>query len=95
MEQSIDARAGWGQEAREPNKLACQTLDEGNVRKKVIFKKGHPHTTNLVSGPQDIKQAWSPGVGPPGLRTPGTEWRKSGRSFLSGGILMTKYRPRV
>lgn len=39
MEQSIDARAGWGQEAREPNKLACQTLDEGNVRKKGYIQK--------------------------------------------------------
>lgn len=39
MRESIDARAGWGQEAREPIKLACQTLDEGNVKKRLYAQK--------------------------------------------------------
>lgn len=58
--------------------------------KKVICTKGHPHTPNLVSRPQDFKQAWPPVWGRLSSGPPGTEWREGGRSFVSGGILMTK-----
>lgn len=80
------ARAGWGQEAREPIKLACQTLDEGNAKKRLYAKKMSSHATNLVSGPQDVKQqpgrrcgaAWAPG--------PRDGGREAGRSSSLGRL---------
>lgn len=58
MKESIDARAGWGQEAREPNKLACQTLDKMNAKKAISTKvipryqpsqRSAAHQTDLTS----------------------------------------------
>lgn len=86
---SLDPRGRVGnQEAREPIKLACQTLNKGNVRKeKAICTQGQSSKlTNLVSGPQDIKQDVPPewgrlGSGPPGRRARAERWECLGREL--------------
>lgn len=88
MGESNDARAGWGQEARERNKLACQTLDKGKVKKAIC--KRSSYATNLVSGPQDIKQPWPPG-GAAWAPDPRGRRRECWEVLPSGGILMTKH----
>jgi hypothetical protein len=77
---------GGDQEAREPIKLACQTL-ESNETEAICTRSSYAYQPSQRSAGHQTKLTL--GVGPPGFRTPGTE---GGKVDVSGGNLMTRQR---